>query len=215
MNGRRRRHMTSSDAKDVSTLLRAWRDGDQNAIHELTPIVYEELRRLAHHYMRGERSGHSLQTSALVNEAYIRLTGYNRVQWRDRAHFFAVSSQVMRRILVDLARSRNLKRGAGARHIALDEAIALVAVPPRDCSREMHLAALDDAMNELARLDPRKVQIVEMRFFGGLTAEETAAVLRLSPATVRRDWRIAKLWLYRRINGGASEGTGGSTNDEL
>ena len=162
--------------------------------------MYEELRRLAHRYMEGERRGHTLQTTALVNEAYLRLVGYNRMRWQDRAHFFAVSAQVMRRILVDHARRHNVKRGAGVQHVDLDEA----AVAARD--RTADLVALDDAMTALARLDPRKGQIIDMRFFGGLSAEETAEALNISPATVRRDWSIAKLWLYRELSGGANHG---------
>src|SRR5689334_14673885 len=145
------------DTKEISTLLRAWSDGDQSAIKGLTPIVYKELRRLAHRYMQREHIGHTLQTTALVNEAYMRLVDYKRMAWQNRAHFFAVSAQVMRRILVDHARSHNVKRGAGVQHVALDDG----AVLTRDRSND--LVALDDAMNALARLDPRKVQIIEMR----------------------------------------------------
>lgn len=187
---------------DVSTLLRAWSDGDQSALERLTPAVYEELRRLAHHYMRGERAGHSLQTTALVNEAYMRLVDFTRMQWQDRAHFFAVSGRVMRRILVDHARRQNGKRGADAICVSLEE----VAVVGGD--RTADLVALDDALNALARLDSRKVQIIEMRFFGGLSVEEAAEVLKVSPATVRRDWSIAKLWLYRELGGGTGDGFG-------
>ncbi len=195
--------MTSElNTNNISRLLRAWSDGDQSALNGLTPVVYRELRRLAHHYMDGERPGHTLQTTALVNEAYLRLVDYKRMKWQDRAHFFAVSAQVMRRILVDHARSHNIKRGAGVQHVSLDD----VAVVGGDRSGD--LVALDDAMNELARLDPRKVQIIEMRFFGGLSVEETAEVLKLSPATVRRDWSIAKFWLYRELGGGTSDGFG-------
>jgi RNA polymerase sigma-70 factor, ECF subfamily len=190
------------DAKDISTLLRAWSDGDQSALQGLTPIVYGELRRLAHRYMDCERPGHILQTTALVNEAYMRLVDYKRMHWQNRAHFFAVSAQVMRRILVDHARSHNVKRGAGVPHVSLEE----VAVVSGD--RTADLVALDDAMNALARLDPRKVQIIEMRFFGGLSVEETAEVLKVSPATVRRDWSIAKFWLYRELGGGTGDGFG-------
>ena len=185
---------------DVSQLLRAWSDGDQSALERLTPIVYAELRRLAHRYMRGERSGHSLQTTALVNEAYIRLVDYKRMQWQDRAHFFAVSAQLMRRILVERARRQNLKRGAGVPHVSLDEA-AMVGG-----DRSADLVALDDAMNDLARLDPRKVQVVEMRFFGGLSVDETAEVLKVSPVTVRRDWSSAKVWLYGAMTGRTGDG---------
>src|ERR1019366_7461549 len=173
------------NTNDISTLLRAWSDGDQSALDRLTPVVYEELRHLAHRYMDRERPGHTLQTTALVNEAYMRLVDYKRMKWQDRAHFFAVAAQVMRRILVDRARSHNVKRGGGVRQVALD-----------------------DAMNALARLDPRKVQIIEMRFFGGLSVEETAEVLKVSPATVRRDWSIAKFWLYRELGGGTGDGFG-------
>ena len=179
---------------DVSALLHAWSDGDRNALEKLTPIVYGELRRLASRYMKGERAGHSLQTTELVNEAYVRLVDYKRMQWQDRAHFFAVSAQLMRRILVDHARRHNLKRGGGIRHVSLEEA-ARLGDPDTD------LVTLDNAMSDLARIDPRKVQVVEMRFFGGLSVEETAEVLKISPITVKRDWRAAKLWLYRELAG--------------
>jgi len=189
------------DTNEISRLLRAWSDGDQNALNDLTPIVYQELRRLAHYYMERERPGHALQTSALVNEAYLRLVDYKRMQWQDRAHFFAVAAQVMRRILVDHARSHNIKRGAGFQQVALE-------VADMGGDRTGDLVALDDALNALARLDPRKVQIIEMRFFGGLSVEETAEVLTVSPATVRRDWSIAKFWLYRELGGGTGDGSG-------
>jgi RNA polymerase sigma-70 factor, ECF subfamily len=186
-------------AGDVSSLLRAWSGGDQSALERLTPMVYDELHRLARRYMQQERPGHSLQATALVNEAYTRLVDYKRMQWQDRAHFFAVASQLMRRILVDHARRRNLKRGAGVQHVSLDEA----AVVGGD--EGMDLVALDDAMNALARLDLRKVQVVEMRFFGGLSVEETAEVLKISTVTVKRDWRAARTWLYRELTGGSPE----------
>ena len=150
---------------EVSGLLRAWGDGDRDALDRLTPVVYDELRRLARRYMRGERHGHSLQTTALVNEAYMRLVDYKSMQWQNRAHFFAVSAQLMRRILVEHARRHNLKRGGGVQHVSLEET-AIV-----DDDRPADLVALDDAMNALARIDPRKVQVVEMRFFGGLSVE--------------------------------------------
>jgi len=188
------------DTKDISKLLRAWSEGDQSALNGLTPIVYDELRRLAHRYMERERPDHTLQTTALVNEAYVRLVDYKRMQWQDRAHFFAVSAQVMRRVLVDYARSHNVKRGRGVQRVTLDE----VAVVRGD--RTGDLVALDDALNALARLDPRKVRIIEMRFFGGLSVEETAEVLKVSSATVRRDWSIAKFWLYRELGGGNTDG---------
>jgi len=187
-------------AEDISTLLRAWSDGDQSALEQLTPVVYDELHRLARRYMKGERSGHSLQTTALVNEAYMRLVDYERMQWQNRAHFFAVSAQLMRRILVEHARRHNLKRGGGVPHVSLDEASMVDGDPDAD------LVALDDAMNGLARIDPRKVQVVEMRFFGGLSVEETAEVLKVSPVTVKRDWRAARAWLYRELTGGTDDG---------
>jgi RNA polymerase sigma factor (TIGR02999 family) len=188
---------------DVSAILRAWTDGDQGALERLTPIVYDELRRLARRYMRQERSSHSLQSAALVNEAYLRLVDYKRMQWQNRAHFFAISSQLMRRILVDHARRRNQKRGAAFVHVPLDDAAAIAGGSAID------LVALDDAMNALQRLDPRKVQVVEMRFFGGLSVSETAAVLKVSEVTVMRDWSSAKAWLYRELTG-APEGHHGS-----
>jgi RNA polymerase sigma factor (TIGR02999 family) len=189
-------------ATDVSHLLRAWRDGDQDALGELTPIVYAELRRLAHRYMRRERSDHTLQTSALVNEAYLRLVTYRRMEWESREHFFAVSAQLMRRILVDWARRNNLKRGRGVPHLSLEEA-AEVGV-----ARSADLVALDDALTELARRDARKAQVVELRFFGGLSIDEAATVLKVSPITVRRDWTSAKLWLYRALIDRSSDGLG-------
>ena len=186
---------------DFSALLRAWSGGDATALDKLTPIVYETLRRLARHYMKGERAGHSLQTTALVNEAYMRLVDYKRMEWQNRAHFFAVSSQLMRRILVDHARRRNLKRGAGVMFVSLDEA---AKVPG---SRGTDLVALDEAMTTLEKLDPRKGKVVEMRFFGGLSVEETAEVLKISSITVIRDWNTARAWLFREL-GGATSGLG-------
>jgi len=191
---------------EISRLLRAWSDGDKSALDGLTPIVYEELRHLAHHYMDRERPGHTLQTTALVNEAYMRLVDYKRMKWQDRAHFFAVAAQVMRRILVDHARRHNVKRGAGVQHVVLDD-VAIVGAD-RTSDPGVDFVALDDALNALARLDSRKVQIIEMRFFGGLSVEETAEVLKVSPATVRRDWSIAKFWLYRELGGGTGDGFG-------
>src|SRR6266478_4456356 len=179
---------------DISTLLRAWSDGDQGALDRLTPIVYNELHRLAHRYMKRERPGHSLQTTALVNEAYMRLVDYKRMEWQNRAHFFAVSAQVMRRILVEHARRHNLKRGAAVQHVSLEEAAVVGGEQDAD------LVALDTAMNALARIDPRKVQVVEMRFFGGLSVEETGEVLKVSAVTVKRDWRAARAWLYRELS---------------
>jgi RNA polymerase sigma-70 factor (ECF subfamily) len=194
------REAQGRDPAEVSGLLRAWGDGDRAALDRLTAIVYDELRRLARHYMRGERPGHSLQTTALVNEAYMRLVDYKNMQWQNRAHFFAVASQLMRRILVDHARRHNLKRGGGVQHVSLEET-AMVGG-----DRAADLVALDDAMDALARIDPRKVRVVEMRFFGGLSVEETAEVLRVSPVTVMRDWSTAKAWLYRELTGGTADG---------
>ena len=179
-------------------MLQAWSNGDQNALERLTPIVYSELRRLARHYLSGERADISLQTTALVNEAYLRLVDYKRMRYGNRAHFFAVSAQLMRRILVDHARRRNLKRGAGIQHISLEETAVM------GIGRDADLVALDDAIQGLARLDPRKARVVELRFFGGLSVEETAEVLKVSAVTVMRDWNTARAWLYRELSGDSS-----------
>jgi RNA polymerase sigma-70 factor (ECF subfamily) len=194
-------HGKERPCEDVSNLLLAWSDGDQSALAKLTPIVYDELHRLARYYMAGERTGHSLQTTALVNEAYMRLTDYKRMRWENRAHFFAVSAQLMRRILVDHARRRNLKRGAGVQHVSLEDT-AVVG------ERDEDLVALDDALLALARFDSRKSQVVELRFFGGLSVEETAEVLRISAVTVMRDWSTARAWLYREMKGEIPHGPG-------
>jgi len=186
---------------EVSGLLLAWSSGDKSALEKLTPLVYEELRRLARHYMGLERSGHSLQATALVNEAYLRLTDYRRMRWENRAHFFAVSAQLMRRILVDHARRHNLKRGAGIEHVPLEDT-ALIGG-----DRDQDLVALDDALQAFARIDARKARVVELRFFGGLSVEETAEVLEVSPITVMRDWSTARAWLYREMTGGPSDGS--------
>jgi RNA polymerase sigma factor (TIGR02999 family) len=191
-----------ADRDDVSALLRAWTNGDQSALEKLTPIVYAELHRLARRYMRHERPGHSLQTTDLVNEAYMRLVDYKRMQWQDRAHFFAVSAQLMRRILVERARRHNVKRGGRVPHVSLEDA----AVVSRE--RDSDLVELDHALNALARLDPRKALVVEMRFFGGLSVEETAEVLQKSSDTIKRDWKLARIWLYRELTGGANDGPG-------
>ena len=187
--------MNPSSGGDVSILLQAWSNGDQFALEKLTPIVYDELRRLARHYMRSERTDITLQTTALVNEAYLRLVDFKRMRFKDRAHFFAVSAQLMRRILVDHARRRNLKRGAGLQHLSLEEINVLG--PERDAN----LVMLDDAMLALAHFDSRKAQVVELRFFGGLSVEETAEVLNVSSITVMRDWNSARAWLYREMGG--------------
>jgi RNA polymerase sigma factor (TIGR02999 family) len=182
-------------AGDVSALLRAWTEGDRRALARLTPIVYEELHRLAHHFLKGERAGYSLQTTALVNEAYLRLVDYKRMQWQNRAHFLAVAAQAMRRILVDRARRRNVKRGADVEHVSLDADAILCA------DRSDDFVALDDALNALAERAPRKAKVVELRFFGGLGVDETAEVLRVSSITVMREWKSAKAWLYRELSG--------------
>ncbi|HEV8486687.1 MAG TPA: sigma-70 family RNA polymerase sigma factor [Blastocatellia bacterium] len=187
--------MATLSQRQVTQLLLDWREGDQEALNRLIPLVHQELKRLARHYMRRERAGHTLQTSALVNEAYIQLIDYKRVQWKDRSHFLAVAAQVMRRILIDYARNRqSLKRGAGARKVSLDEAATLAD------ERAAEMIALDEALTSLAELDPRKSRIVELRYFGGLEIEETAQVIGISPATVKREWNSARLWLHREIN---------------
>jgi RNA polymerase sigma factor (TIGR02999 family) len=183
---------------DISALLRVWSGGDQSALERLTPVVYDELHRLARRYMKRERPGHSLQATALVNEAYMRLVDYKRMQWQNRAHFFAVSAQLMRRILVEHARRHNLKRGGEVQRVSLDEAAVVGG------GRDLDLVALDDAMNALARQDARKAQVVEMRFFGGMS--EIAEVPKVSAVTVMRDWSTAKAWLYRELTGGAGDG---------
>jgi RNA polymerase sigma factor (TIGR02999 family) len=184
---------------DVSALLRAWTNGDQRALARLTPIVYDELHRLAHYYLKRERSGHSLQTTALVNEAYMRLVDCKRMQWQNRAHFMAAAAQAIRRILVDHARRRNAKRGANAAHVSLAEAVLCP-------NRSDDFGFLDDALNALAARAPRKARVVELRFFGGLSVDETAEVLRVSPMTVMREWKSAKAWLYRELAGPTANG---------
>jgi len=175
-------------------LLRAWSQGDGAAFDRLVPLVYEELHRLARRYMRQERSDHTLQATSLVNEAYLRLIDVNRVEWQDRAHFFAVAAQMMRRILVESARGRRRqKRGGGAVHVNLDDVHELPDLKEHD------LVALSDALSGLATFDARMSQVVELRFFGGLTVDETAHVLNVSPETVNRDWKTAKAWLLREV----------------
>jgi RNA polymerase sigma factor (TIGR02999 family) len=186
--------MSTSSPKEVSQLLVAWRGGDKKALDRLTPLVYGELRRLAKHYMRGERMGHTLQATALVNEAYMRLIDYRKMQWQNRAHFFAVAAQLMRRILVDHARSRNYaKRGGEQQKLSLSKADRFADKPDID------LVALDDALMTLAEMNEQQSRIVELKFFGGLTIEETAEVLGISHATVERDWAVARAWLRREV----------------
>ena len=187
--------MAVPSSVEVTKLLLAWNQGEPAALEKLVPLVHAELSRLAHHYMAGERTGHTLQTTALVNEAYLRLVDSSQVRWQSRAHFMAVSAQLMRRILVDFARSRNyLKRGAGAQQVPLDEAMVISEAPDLD------IVELDRALGELAAVDARKSQVVELRFFGGLTEEEAAEVLKVSPETIRRDMRLAKTWLLREMD---------------
>jgi RNA polymerase sigma-70 factor, ECF subfamily len=180
----------------VTELLRAWGGGDDDALEQLTPLVEAELRRLARAYMRRERRDHTLQPTALINEAFLRLTDARRVRWQDRAHFLGISARLMRRVLVDHARSRGYrKRGGGAERVTLDERVVGSTEPPVD------VVALDRALEALAAVDVRKSRVIELRFFGGLSVEETAEVLHVSADTVKRDWRLAKLWLLRELEG--------------
>lgn len=180
--------------QEITQLLMNWSQGDKAALDQLVPLVYPELRRLAKRHMRREAPGHTLETSALINEAYLKLVDQQNVEWQNRAHFFAVAAQVMRHILVDHARTRNYaKRGGGATKLPLDEATALTA------QRAAELIALDDALKDLSALDPRRSQIIELRFFGGLSMEETAEVMNISPSTVQREWRAAKAWLHHTM----------------
>jgi RNA polymerase sigma-70 factor, ECF subfamily len=191
--------MASPSPQHVTGLLQAWSGGDESALDKLTPLIYGELRRLARGYIGRERKDHTLQATALVNEAFLRMIGPAKVEWQNRAHFFAVSAQLMRRILVDFARSRGYqKRGGGAPQVSLDEALMISP------GRSADLVALDDALSALAKVDPRKARVVELRFFGGLTADETAAVLNVSADTVLRDWSLSKVWLLRELKRGGS-----------
>ncbi len=187
--------MTLPSTHEVTQLLKAWGAGDEQALEKLSPLVYEQLHRVAQRYMAGERSDHTLQTTALVNEVYLRLVDCEQIRWQDRAHFFAVSARLMRRILVDFARSRGYqKRGAGIAHISLDEAPSVCNEP------DANLLALDEALKALGRIDERKSRVVELRFFGGLSMEETAEVLGVSSDTVLREWRLARAWLLRELS---------------
>jgi RNA polymerase sigma factor (TIGR02999 family) len=186
----------TSSPGTVTELLRAWSDGDDGALEQLIPLVEAELRRLARGYMGRERRGHTLQTTALVNEAFLRLTDAQRIRWHDRAHFLGISARVMRRVLVDHARSRGYrKRGGGVQRVTLHEGLITAPDPGLD------VVALDRALEALGQVDARKSRTIELRFFGGLTVEETAEVLHVSPDTVKRDWRLAKLWLLRELEG--------------
>jgi RNA polymerase sigma factor (TIGR02999 family) len=180
--------------REITQLLLEWSNGDKTALDKLMPRVYEELRKMARHYMAAERPDHTLQSTALINEAYLRLIDHKEMRWQNRAHFFAVAAQAMRRVLVDHARSRDAaKRGGGAINASLEEAAEIPA-------KTVELVALDAALNDLAAIDPRASQVVELRYFGGLSVEETAEVLEVSPVTVMRDWRAARAWLLRAIS---------------
>ena len=186
--------MDKNQPPDVTTLLLAWNSGDREALDRLMPLIYNELRRLARRYMRSENPGHSLQATALVNDLYVRLIDQKRVNWQNRAHFFGAAAQIIRRLLVDHARARHrLKRGGGALKVELNEALS--ASQPI----QMDLIALDDALHRLAVMEPQQSRIIELRFFGGLSTEETAEALNISPATVKRDWAFARAWLYREM----------------
>ena len=181
-------------AADVTTLLLAWRQGDEAALDELIPLVYQELRRMAHRYLAGQRTGHTLQTTALVHETYLHLVDCRQVRWQDRTHFLAVSAKLMRRILVDYARSRNAhKRGGAAQPLSLDESLDFAP------QRGPDLVALDDSLEALAKIDSRKSKVVELKFFGGLETAEIAEVLGVSQQTILRDWKLAKVWLLREL----------------
>jgi RNA polymerase sigma-70 factor, ECF subfamily len=186
--------MAAPTLQEVTKLLIAWSNGDQAALERLVPLVYDELRRIARRYMEREPAGHTLQTTALVNEAYLRLVEQKEMKWQNRAHFFAISAQLMRRILVSMARARHAnKRGGEGRQVSLEEALVVSE------ERAAELVALDEAMNELAALDLRRSRVVELRYFGGLSVEETAEVLKISPDTVMREWKRAKAWLYAEL----------------
>lgn len=188
--------MSEPSTRKVTELLVAWGNGNKAALDELMPLVYEDLRRLAKRYMRGQPGGHTLQTTALVNEAYLRLIDSSRVNWRDRTHFYAISAQLIRRVLIDFARRKNsLKRGGERVKVTLDEQI------DAPFEKENDLIALDEALRELAKMNPRQSQIVELRYFGGLSEEEIAETLDVSARTVRRDWNVARAWLYRELSG--------------
>jgi RNA polymerase sigma factor (TIGR02999 family) len=193
--------MTSPSASDVTNLLRAWGQGDENALQQLMPLVYDQLHAAARRHMAGERAGHTLQTTALIHETYLRLVDIRRVEWQDRAHFLAVCAQLMRRILIDFARSRGYqKRGGGAHQVNFDETLVVTSQPDFD------LVALDDGLKRLAKMDERKAKVVELRFFGGLDVKETAEVMKVSSDTVMRDWKFAKVWLLRELRGDTNHG---------
>jgi RNA polymerase sigma factor (TIGR02999 family) len=192
--------MSDTSTQEVTALLLAWREGNESALETLMSMVYAELHKRARWYLKQERQDHTLQATALVNEVYLRLVDSSKVRWQNRVHFFAVAAQLMRRILVDFARSRNYqKRGGGAHQVSLDQAMVVTADKSED------LVALDDALKSLAAIDERKSKVVELRFFGGLSVEETAEVLQVSPDTVMRDWRLAKVWLLKELSGNTDD----------
>ena len=191
--------MPDSTATPVTELLVRWRSGDRDALQSLMPLVYDEMRRLAHRYLRRERPGHTLQSTALVHEAFVRLTGNAPPQWEDRAHFFGIAAHLMRQILVEYARSRNAdKRGGAMVKLAID------SVNEPSIKPDLDIVALDDALNDLARIDPQQSRVVELRFFSGLSIEDTAEVMGISESTVKRDWNTARVWLYRELDRTAS-----------
>ena len=186
--------MAAPATNEITHMLRDWGSGDTDALERLTPLVYQELHRLARGYMLNERPGHTLQTTALINEAFIRLIDWKNVEWQNRAHFFGMASRVMRQILVDYARKKNYaKRGGGAVQVSLADSLMPII------GKNEELIALDEALNDLEELDPRKCRVVELKFFGGMSIEETAEVLKTSPRTVKRDWSLARAWLHRRL----------------
>jgi RNA polymerase sigma factor (TIGR02999 family) len=189
-------------APDLTQLIQAWGSGDEGALEKLTPLVYDQLRKAARRQMAHESPGHPLQTTALVNEVYLRLVNFHETTWQNRAHFFAVCAKLMRRILIDIARSDQYqKRGGGAVRVPIEDALAVSWDAPA------YLLAVNDALAELAKLDPRKADVVELRFYGGLSVKETAEVLKVSEETVHRDWKLARLWLLRELRGGKGDGS--------
>jgi RNA polymerase sigma factor (TIGR02999 family) len=192
--------VSTTKSAEVTTLLKAWSQGDRSALDRLTALIYDELRYLAHRYMRRERGGHTLQTTGLVSEAFMRLVNVKGIDWQDRAHFLAVSARIMRRILVEAARAReSAKRGGGMARVEHSTAVDFDAMPATRPDRATELCALDDALDALARMDARRAQVIELRFFGGLTVEETADLLKVSRQTVMRDWKLARAWLAREL----------------
>jgi RNA polymerase sigma factor (TIGR02999 family) len=206
--------MGSAGPAEITRLLKAWVGGDPAALETLIPRVYDELRRIARRYMRRERPGNTLQTTALVNEVYLRLVDAGDVSWNDRAHFFAVAAQIMRRMLVDRARARTAaKRGGQLQRVDHSTAVDLDALPDVSAGRDREIIAVDEALEALAKMDARKAKVIELRFFGGLSVEETAAVVNLSPQSVMRDWSLAKAWLIRELSKEKARGAGAMAQD--